>query len=76
MEMVMPEKKKATKPAAKKAKAPKAAPKKSDERMRWERRVYLYEKKQSGKALTKAEAEEADLIVRQRGDLVPGYEPA
>lgn len=76
MEMVMPEKKKATKPAAKKAKAPKAAPKKSEERMRWERRVHLYEKKQSGKGFTKAEAEEAALIVRQRGDLVPGYEPA
>lgn len=76
MEMVMPEKKKATKPAAKKAKAPKAAPKKSEERMRWERRAYLYEKKQSGKVFTKAEAEEANLIVGQRGDLVPGCEPA
>ena len=72
----MPTKKKEAKPAAKKAKAPKAAAKKSPALEAWERRSYLYEKQRSGKAFTKAEAEEADLIRRQRGDIVPGFKPA
>ena len=71
----MPTKKKEAKPAAKKAKAPKAAAKKSPALEAWERRTYLYEKQRSGKAFTTAEAEEADLIRRQRGDIVPGFKP-
>ena len=69
----MTTKKKETKPAAK---APKAAAKKSPALEAWERRTYLYEKQRSGKVFTKAEAEEADLIRRQRGDIVPGFKPA
>ena len=71
----MTTKKKEIKPAAKKAKATKAAAKKSPVLEAWERRTYLYEKHRSGKAFTKAEAEEADLIRRQRGDIVPGFKP-
>ena len=75
MEMVMPEKKKATKPAAKKAKATKAA-KKSPARVAWERRSFLYAKQLAGEAMTGEETTEARMICRQRGDLVPGPEPA
>ena len=71
----MPTKKKETNPAAKKAKAPKAAAKKSPALEAWERRAYLYEKKLSGKVFTKAETEEANLILGQRGDIVPGFKP-
>ena len=75
MEMVMTTKKKEAKPAAKKAKAPKAAAKKSDAFKAWERRTYLYEKQQGGKAFTETETAEANLIRAQRGDIAPGFKP-
>lgn len=76
MEMVMTTKKKQEKPAAKKAKVPKAAAKKSENLKAWERRAYLSEKQQSGKAFTKEEAAEANLIRSRRGDIAPGFKPA